>query len=61
MKPFLSCKHATRLLLAREDRRLARHEALRLRLHLMICRACPVFARQARLMRIALQRWRERG
>ena len=61
MKLHLNCKEATHLLLAREDRPLARGEALRLHLHLLVCRACPIFARQARVMRVALQRWRERG
>lgn len=53
-----TCKEVTTLLVAREDRALPPTERLALRLHLMACRACPVFERQLLTMRKALDRWR---
>ena len=37
-----TCKEATALVLAREDRDLRLADRLALRLHLAACRACPV-------------------
>lgn len=53
-----TCKQVTVLLVAREDRELPVVERLALRLHLMACKACPVFERQLSTMRNALGRWR---
>jgi hypothetical protein len=53
-----TCKEVTVLLVEREDRELPAIERLALRLHLMACRACPVFERQLLTMRNALRRWR---
>jgi len=53
-----TCKEATALLLAREDRELPLVERLALRMHLAACRACPVVARQLLTMRNALKQWR---
>jgi hypothetical protein len=53
-----TCKEATALLLAREDRELPMVERLALRMHLAACRACPLVARQLLTMRNALAQWR---
>jgi hypothetical protein len=53
-----TCKEATALMLAREDRELPLVERLALRMHLAACRACPVVARQLLTMRNALRQWR---
>lgn len=53
-----TCKQASALLIAREDRELPWIERLALRLHLAVCKACPVFARQMLTMRNALHQWR---
>ena len=53
-----TCKEATALMLAREDRELPLADRLALRMHLAACRACPVFERQLLTMRNVFQRWR---
>ncbi len=53
-----TCKGATRLLLQAEERRLTAAERIGLRLHLLVCKACPRFAGQLRLMRRAYAQWR---
>ena len=53
-----TCKEATALMLAREDRELPMVERLALRMHLAACRACPRVARQLLTMRNALGQWR---
>ncbi len=53
-----SCKQATALMVAREDRPLGMADRVALRLHLMACDACPRFKRQMLLMREALGQWR---
>ncbi|MRD46904.1 zf-HC2 domain-containing protein [Caenimonas koreensis] len=53
-----TCKEAAALLVAREDRELPLADRLALRMHLFACRACPVFARQLRIMRNAMSQWR---
>lgn len=58
MKLRLNCREATRLVLQGEDRRLSGGERLALRLHLVVCRACPRFVRQVALMRSAVGRWK---
>ena len=58
MKLRLTCREATALLLAREDRMLPLHERLVLHAHLAACRACPVVARQLLTVRHALEQWR---
>lgn len=61
MKFDLSCKDVTHLLLEGEDRPLSLGERLRLRYHMVICRACPKFVRQLKLMRGAMGRWKRYG
>ena len=59
MMPFQrTCKEATALVIAREDRVLSWRDRLALRLHMAICAACPTFERQVLTMRNAMQQWR---
>jgi len=58
MKPHLTCREATRLVLAGEDRKLLLLERMRLRVHLLICKACPNFQRQVGFMHSAMGQWR---
>jgi Putative zinc-finger len=53
-----SCRDVTGLLLASADRKLSLRERLAIRLHMAICKACPRFERQVRLLNRALPRWR---
>jgi hypothetical protein len=53
-----TCKQATALMVAREDRALPLVERLALRAHLAVCAACPVFERQMLTMRNAMRQWR---
>jgi hypothetical protein len=53
-----TCKEATALLIAREDLALSRADQLALRLHLLICKACPKFARQMLTLRNSMKEWR---
>jgi hypothetical protein len=59
MMPFhISCKEVTALVIAREDRVLLLTERLGLRLHMVMCDACPKFERQVATMRNAMLQWR---
>jgi hypothetical protein len=62
MKPVYplrrTCKEASALLIAREDRALPRVERWALRLHLALCGACPRFERQLLTLRNAMGQWR---
>jgi len=58
MKLTRSCRDVTRLVLDGEDRALGVRERLALRLHLMVCKACPRFVAQVRFMRQAVGRWK---
>jgi hypothetical protein len=53
-----TCKEAAALLVAREDRALALPDRVALRLHLLICKACPRFEGQLLSMRNQLKQWR---
>jgi len=61
MKPMLNCREVTALVLAGEDRRLNLGERVGVRLHMLVCKACPRFTRQVTLMRRALNRWKADG
>jgi hypothetical protein len=54
----LNCREVTRLTLEGEERRLGFVERVGIRLHLMICDACPKFMRQVEFMRATMGRWR---
>lgn len=59
MMPFRkSCREAAALLIAREDRPLGVADRIALRLHLLVCAACPRFERQILTMRNSMQQWR---
>jgi hypothetical protein len=59
MMPFnRTCKEVATLLIAREDQALPWHDRLALRLHMLVCGACPIFERQVLTMRNAMQQWR---
>jgi hypothetical protein len=53
-----TCKEAAALMVAREDRDLGLADRLALRLHLVICAACPRFERQMLVMRNSMKQWR---
>lgn len=53
-----TCREVAAILVAREDRALGLADRVALRLHMVICDACPRFERQLLTMRNSLQRWR---
>ena len=53
-----SCKQVTALLVAREDRRLPWADLLAVRLHMVVCQACPRFEQQMLTLRKGLSLWR---
>ena len=53
-----TCREVTRLVLEGEERRLGWVDRTAIRLHLMVCEACPRFMRQVEFMRHAMGRWR---
>ena len=53
-----TCREVAALLVAREDRPLGLADRLALRMHMVICDACPRFERQMLTMRNSLQQWR---
>ena len=53
-----TCREVATLLVAQEDRALALSDRLALRMHMLICDACPRFARQMLSMRNSMQQWR---
>lgn len=54
----INCREATHLVLQGEDQPLLWANRLRLRMHMVICDACPRFVRQVALMRRAVGQWR---
>ncbi len=59
VSPFLSCRHASRLITARLDRPLGPFERASLALHLRICSACPIVVRQLDEIRRGVREWRD--
>jgi hypothetical protein len=53
-----TCREVAALLVAREDRHLGLADRLALRVHMVICDACPRFERQMLTMRNNLRYWR---
>lgn len=54
-----SCREVTALVLAEADRQLSVRERTVIRLHMVICKACPRFEQQVRfLTKDVLPRWR---
>ena len=56
---MLNCKQASQLISQSLDRKLAWHERLTLRLHLLVCKYCLRFSQQLRSLRVALKRLNE--
>lgn len=59
MNVFRTCREATSLLIAREDRKLGWRERVALRTHLLVCGMCKRYARQLKWMRRAFRAWRD--
>ncbi len=56
--PFrVTCKQATALLIAQEDRSIAMNDRVALRLHIYACKTCPNFEQQLMIMRKSLKLW----
>jgi hypothetical protein len=53
-----TCKQATHLMLAQEDKPLRTRDKLALNIHLWICKNCPRFQRQLESMSRSLSDWR---
>ena len=53
-----TCKEATLLMLQKQDQPIGLMDTLGLKFHLFICKACPNFERQLRVMKHALSDWR---
>ena len=60
--PFrVTCKQATALLIAQEDRKIDMSDRVALRLHVCACKMCPKFEQQLLFMRKSLKLWRNYG
>lgn len=53
-----TCREVAALILAREDRALRLPERLAIRVHFLVCKACPRFEQEVLTMRQALGNWR---
>jgi hypothetical protein len=53
-----TCREVAAILVAREDRDLGLADRLALRMHMVICEACPKFERQMLTLRNSMQQWR---
>ena len=53
-----TCREVAAMLVAREDRDLGAADRLALRMHMVICEACPKFERQIMTLRNSMQQWR---
>ena len=53
-----TCKQAAALVIAREDQSLKINDALALKLHMLVCKACPQFENQVLTLRAAMGKWR---
>lgn len=53
---MLTCKEVTKLVSQSHERRLSWREQLGVRLHLMVCKTCPIFADQLVVLHRACQR-----
>ena len=59
MKLRRTCQEVTHLVLRSQEKPLGALEVLSLRLHWLACDGCQQFRQQHRLMRKALDHWRE--
>ena len=53
-----TCRQAALLITSRRERELGWADRVALRLHMMVCKACPRFEGQIKLMEQAMGRWR---
>ena len=53
-----TCREVAALILAWEDRALDFPERLAVRIHFLVCKACPNFAQEVAVMRSALDGWK---
>jgi hypothetical protein len=53
-----TCREVATILVAREDRALHPADRMALRIHMVMCDACPRFERQMLSMRNGLRQWR---
>ncbi|WP_245800411.1 zf-HC2 domain-containing protein [Thiomonas intermedia] len=53
-----TCREVAALILAREDRALEFPERLAVRIHFLVCKACPRFEQEVQTMRAALNGWK---
>ncbi len=53
-----TCKDVAHLVVAMQDRPLSLTEGAGLRLHMLICKACPKFEKQFLTLRSAMKQWR---
>ena len=53
-----TCREVAAILVAREDRNLGLADRLALRIHMVMCDACPKFEHQMLSMRQGLRQWR---
>jgi hypothetical protein len=58
MKLRYTCREMTSLVLQSQDRDLRPLERITMQFHWLACEGCRNFRGQARLMRVALGRWR---
>ncbi|OHC62583.1 MAG: hypothetical protein A3H93_17595 [Rhodocyclales bacterium RIFCSPLOWO2_02_FULL_63_24] len=56
---MLSCKLATRLLSAGQDRKLTLSERFQIEMHLAMCTGCSNFRKQVNFLRVACRRFPE--
>jgi len=61
MKLMRTCQEVTRLVLQGQDRDLTVGERLGVRMHMVVCQACPKFRQQVVFMRQAMGRWKQYG
>jgi hypothetical protein len=59
MDNTLTCRQATRLMLADEDNEIALENRIALQVHVRICFACARFVGQLNFMRRATRAWRK--
>lgn len=53
-----TCKEVARMVVLMQDRPLDWRETAALRLHMVVCKACPGFERQFLTMKSAMRQWR---
>lgn len=54
---MLTCKEATQIMSAAQDRQLSASERLQLEVHLAMCRGCRSFRQQMDFLRMACRRF----